>query len=92
MTAPGQTIPTMPTGDVSFAHYEIAARKAFHVIADSINDAHKFVTDRHWHGNRLLRPGVPIVDVHVGSADGGFQDSDEHVIAANFWDPNFLEP
>src|ERR1700730_11255801 len=76
MTATGQTIATVPTGDVSLAHDEIAARKAFYVIADTINSADKLVTDRHRHGNRLLRPSVPIVDVHVSPADGSFQHAD----------------
>jgi hypothetical protein len=92
MPAPGQAIPAMSTRDVSLAYYEIAARKTFHVIANSINDANKLVADCHWHWDRFLRPGVPIVDVHVGSTDGCFQDADEHIVAANFWNGNFLEP
>src|SRR5207237_6679333 len=92
MTSPSETIATVSTGDVSLAHHEIAVRKAFHVIADSINDADKLVTDRHWHRDCFLRPRVPIVDVHVGPADGGFQHADKHVIAADFWNRNFLEP
>src|SRR4029077_16812220 len=92
MTPPGKTIATVPTGDVSLAHHEIAARKTFHVIANSIDNADKLVTDRHWHRNRLLRPCVPIVDVNVGAADGSFQHTDQHIVAGNFWHRNFLEP
>src|SRR5439155_13469810 len=92
MPASGQTIPAMSTGDVSLAYYKIAARKTFHVIADSINGAHKLMPDRHWHRDRFLRPGVPIVDVHVCSTDRCFQHSDEHIVAADFWNRNFLEP
>src|SRR4029077_6097843 len=83
---------TVPTGDVSLAYYEIAARKTFHVIANSIENADELVTDRHWHRNRLLRPGVPIVDVNVSAADGSFQHPDEHVITVHFRNRNFLEP
>jgi hypothetical protein len=82
----------MSTGDVSLAHDEIAARKTFHVITDSINGAHKLMADRHWHWDRFLRPGVPIVDVHVRSTDRCFQDADENIIAANCWNGNFFEP
>ena len=92
MPAPGKAIPAMSTGDVSLAYYEIAARKTFHVIADSINDAHKLVADRHRHRDRFLRPGVPVVDVHVRSTDRCFQHSDEHIVAAGLWNRNFLEP
>jgi hypothetical protein len=76
MPASGQTIPAMSAGDVSLAYYEIAARKTFHVVADSINKADKLMADRHWHWDRFLRPSVPIVDVHVCSTDRCFQDAD----------------
>src|SRR5215471_10041600 len=68
MTPPRQTIPAMSTGDVSLAHDEIAARKSFHVVADSINHTRKLVTDGQWHGNGFLRPLIPVVDVHIGTA------------------------
>jgi hypothetical protein len=92
MPASGQTIPAMSTGDVSLAYYEIAARKTLHVVADSINKADKLMADRHWRWDRFLRPGVPIVDVHVRSTDRCSQHSNEHVIAGNFWKRNFFEP
>jgi hypothetical protein len=82
----------MSTGDVSLAHNQIAVRKAFHVIAYSLNGADELVTDRHRHRDRFLRPGVPVVDVHVGPADGCFQHADEHVVALNFWNRNFFKP
>ena len=92
MPPSGQTIAAMSAGDVSLAHDEIAARKTFHVIADTLNDADKLVADRHRHRNRFLRPGIPVVNVHVGTADRCLQDPDQHVIAADFWNRNILEP
>ena len=82
----------MPTSDVSLAHYQIAARKAFHVIADRIDNTDKFMANCHRHGNCLLRPRIPIINVHVSATDGGLQYPNEHIIALNFWDRNFLEP
>ena len=32
MTTPGQAIPAVPTGDVTFANYQIARRESFHMI------------------------------------------------------------
>jgi hypothetical protein len=61
-------------------------------MTDSINDAHKLVTDGHWHWNGFLRPVIPVVYVHVGTADGCFQDADEHVIPGKLWNRNFLQP
>src|SRR5439155_851119 len=92
MTPPCQAIATMSTGDVPLAHDQIAAREAFHMIADTINNADKLVADRHWHRNRFLRPLVPIVDVHVRSADRRFQHANEHIIARDCRNWNFLEP
>src|SRR5258708_35339851 len=92
MTSPGQTIPAMSAGDMAFADHEIATRKAFYVIANKIDNADKLMTDGHRHRNRFLGPGVPVVDVHVGPADGGLQDANEHVIAPNLWNRHSLEP
>ena len=39
------------------------------VLADLDDLADEFVADHHRHGNRLLRPLVPFVDVQVGAAD-----------------------
>jgi len=82
----------MSTGDVTFADDEVAFCESFDVIAYAINNTHKLVTDcdRHW--NCFLRPSVPVVDVQVGAADGCFQHANQHVVAANFWNRNFLEP
>src|SRR6267154_6050121 len=92
MTPPGQAIATMSTGDVPLAHYQIAFAKAFHVFTHTVYNAHKLVADGHRHGNRFLRPRIPVINVYVGPADGRFQHANEHVIATNFWNRNFLEP
>jgi hypothetical protein len=82
----------MSARDVTLADNEIAAREPFHVIADKIDNADKFVADRHRHRDRFLRPGVPVIYVDVGAADGRFHDADEHIICADFGNRNFLEP
>jgi hypothetical protein len=92
MPPSSEAIPTMPTGDVPFGNDEIAAREAFDVIADSIHNADKLMANDHRHGNRFLRPCVPVIDVHVRATDGCLQDADEHIIAADFWNRNLLEP
>jgi hypothetical protein len=89
---PGKAIPAMPAGNVTLADDEVAARESFYVITDKIDNSHKFVADGHWHRNCFLRPRVPVINVHVGPADGCLQDADEHLIAADFRNRNFLEP
>ena len=54
--------------------------------------AHKLVTHHHRHGNRLLGPGVPVVDVHVGAADAGAADLDQHVVDADLRFGDVLQP
>ena len=48
--------------------------------------------DDHRHGNRLLRPGVPFVDVQIGAADAGAQHLDQHVVDADGRPGHVLEP
>jgi hypothetical protein len=92
VTPPGEAIPAMPARNVTLADDEIAAREPFHVITDTIDNSNKFVADGHRYWNRFLRPGVPVINVHIGPADGGLKDADEHVIAADFRNRNFLNP
>src|SRR5215472_9432844 len=87
-----EAIAAMSTGDVTFADDKIALSESFHMIADAIHDADKLMPNDHRHSNRFLCPCLPVVDVHVRSADGCFQHSNQHVIAAYFWNRNILEP
>ncbi len=41
------------------------------------------MADRHGHRNGLLRPLIPLVDVHVGAADRRLGDLDQHVVRAD---------
>src|SRR5215212_7401689 len=72
MTPPCQAIATMSTRDVPLAHDQIALAKAFHVFTHVIYNAHKLVADGHRHWNRFLCPRIPVINVHVGPADGRF--------------------
>ena len=92
MTPPGQTIAAMPARDVTFAYDKIAARETFHVLTDKIDNADKFVADGHRHGDRFLRPGVPIIYVDVGPADRRLRHADEHIVCADIGNRNLLEP
>ena len=82
----------MSTGDVTFAYDQIAPRKSFHVIANAIHNADKLMANDHRYRDRFLCPRVPIVDVHVRAADRCFQHADQHIVAADIWNGNFLEP
>ena len=45
--------------------------KVVHVRADLDDLADELMPDDHRHRDRLLRPGVPFVDVQIGAADAG---------------------
>ena len=82
----------MPADDVAFAGHEIARRETFHPIADPLDDADKFMPDDHRHRDRLLRPGVPVINVDIGPADRSFLDPDEDIIVADFRHRHVLQP
>jgi hypothetical protein len=92
MAASGETIAAMSANNVTFARDEIAWGETSHAITDAIDNSNKFVPDHHRHGNRFLRPGVPIVYMYVCSADRRFQNADENIVAANFRNRNVFEP
>ncbi len=66
--------------DMAFAGDALAeAQVAGDAGADLDDFAGEFVPRDHRHGNGLLRPFVPVIDVDVGAADGGVGDADQHI-------------
>jgi hypothetical protein len=77
---------------VTFADDEVAFCKTLDVVTDSINDTGKFMTDGHRHGNRFLRPRVPVIDVQVRATDRCFQHANQHIVTADSRNRNLFEP
>jgi hypothetical protein len=77
---------------VTLGNDEIAAGEPFYVIANAIDNTDKLMANDHRHRNRFLRPGIPVVNVHVRAADGCFQDADLRIVTADLWNGNLLEP
>src|ERR1700719_869761 len=92
MTPASEAIATMSASNVTFADDEITFSKASHMIADPINHADKLVADGHRHGDRFLGPGVPVIYMYVGPANGGLENPNKDVVARNFRNGNLLEP
>ncbi len=92
MAPTGKTITAMPTNDVSLAGHEIARRKPFHPAADPLDDSDVLVPDHHRDRDRLLRPGIPVVNVNISPADRGLFDSDENIIVADLRHGHLFEP
>ena len=75
MPPAGQAVAAAAADDVPLAADDVAGREVVDVGADLDDLADELVADHHRHRDRLLRPGVPVVDVHVGAADAGAQST-----------------
>src|SRR6187402_12023 len=66
--------------------------KIRYVGTDLHDLADEFMSHDHRHRDRLLRPGIPLIDVNVGAADAGAIHVDKHVVDAYFGPGNIFEP
>ncbi len=92
MAPPRAAIAAMAAGDVPLARHPVAGLEAAHFAAHLDDLTRIFVAHGHGHRHRLLRPRVPVVDVHVGAADGGTVHLDEYVVVAHRGFRNVLHP
>ncbi len=65
----------MPLTADNLPHVEIA-----HSGAHLCNLAHILMANHTRHRHMLLAPQIPVVNVQVGTADGGFENLDQHLI------------
>ena len=66
--------------EMAFARNALADAEIADIGADRNDLAGVFMASDHRHGDGLLRPLVPFVDVHVGAADACFVDLHQHVV------------
>ena len=92
MIAPAARRPAPHADDVALARHALADLEMPHVGAEFGDLARIFVADRHRRRDRLLRPLVPVEDMHVGAADAGLVHLHEHVIGADLGDRLLFEP
>ena len=92
VAAAGKAVAAPPTDHVPLAADDLAGPEVLHVAADVDDAADEFMADDQGDGNRLLRPGVPGVDVHVGAANPGAEDFNQHVVDAHLWLGHVLQP
>ena len=71
-----------PVADLETAHFGTHLHDA----------AHKLVPDGHGHRNGLLGPGVPVINMNVGAADGGLADLDQNIVMADLGYRNLFHP
>ena len=92
VAAPGAAVAAVPARDVALAADAVPDLEAAHLAAECGDRAHVLVPDDHGHGDGVLRPGVPLVDVHVGAADAALADPDEQVVRAGRGDRRLGHP
>src|ERR1700737_4236955 len=85
-------IAAVPTGYVAFSRHAIAGVEAAYFAAQFHDFSGVFMADGHGHGDGFLRPGIPIVNVHVGPAYRRTVDLDEYVIVPDRRLRDFLQP
>ena len=88
----GQAVAAASADHVAFAADDIAGEKIGDVGADLDDLAHEFMADRQRDGDGLLRPIVPLVNVHVGAADARAMHADQDIVDADAGFPDFFQP
>src|SRR5215469_11358453 len=92
MPAASETIATPPTDHVSFAADEIAWLQVGDIRSDLDDFSAKLMSDHKRDSNGGLRPFVPVVDVHVGTANSRGEDTNFDVVDARLGVRNIFEP
>ena len=92
LAAPALAVAAMAARDVALAGDSLTDLEADDVGAELLDLAHELVTDHHRHGNRRLRPRIPVEDVQVGAADRRLAHPDQHVAVAGRRLGHVLEP
>ena len=91
VTATGAAVAAVAADDVPLAGRQLPDLETAHAVAQRDDPAHELVAGDQRHGQRALRPLVPLVDVHVRAADGGLEDADHHFAGAGAGDGDALE-
>ena len=92
MTPACQAIAAAFADDVAFARHDIADPESGNIGAHPDDFAGEFMADGHRHGDGLLRPVVPVVDMHVRAANGRLFYFNEDVVIADFRLGDIVQP
>ena len=84
MRTPGAAVTAVAAGDMTFAGNAVAQLKAANFLADTHHFADVFMPHYHRNRNVLLRPLVPVVDMHVSTANRGLANFNQQIVVADF--------
>ena len=69
-------------GDVTLARDPLTDLQTGDTFTQGSNLTHIFVANGHRGLDMLHRPGIPVVDMDIGAADGGFMNLDQYLTGA----------
>src|SRR5271156_2031562 len=87
-----QAVPAAATDHMPFAAHDVAWIEIVDVGADLNDLPDKFVPNGHRHRNRLLCPGVPLVDMNICATDAGISNANQNVVDADGGLSNLFQP
>ncbi|CAM5629473.1 hypothetical protein RLIN73S_05304 [Rhodanobacter lindaniclasticus] len=90
--AAGAAVAAVAADDVAFGGDAVADLVAGDAGADLHDAADELVADGEARLDRALAPLVPLVDVQVGAADGGFLDPDQHFVGTDLGHRHLFHP
>ena len=80
--AAGAAVAAVAADQVAFGRHAVAQRIAGDARAHLDDAADELMADHQARRDGALAPVVPLVDVQVGAADGGFLELDQHLVRA----------
>src|SRR5262249_16982412 len=92
MAAARHAVATPSANYVSLTRNQLTRLEVVYIRSDFNDLADEFVANHHRHGNRLLRPLIPVEDVKVGAANSRSQDPNKDVIDADGGLGNVSQP
>src|SRR5215469_5236644 len=84
VATPGEAVPAAAANHVALAADQFSRMKVRYVRPDFDNFTDKFVPDDERNLYGFLRPVVPVVDVEIGSANPGLENTNLDVVNTNF--------
>ena len=92
MASPRHAVAAAATDQMTLPGDDLPRAPVVHVLTDFDDLTDKLVPHHHGHRNGLLRPGVPVVDMHVGAADGRPFHLHQHIIDTGIRIGHILQP
>jgi hypothetical protein len=77
---------------MSFAAHDVARIEIAHVRPDGDDLTYEFMSNGHGDWNRLLRPIIPLENMHIGPANTGVSHPYQYIVDADNWFCDFFQP